>query len=380
MKKNSFILFYCVLLQIVLCQCTSSYRVVDFKEYNEGKLWIHYSFKYKDGIRASEYYENLLAGNTLLTEYFARKSEIGVDSIEMEYINHNNAHDTAVTVKSYNQDGILQDIRHYLYKEGEGRQQTSHIIYNYDSKGLTVRDSTGNGQRYTYYDSLNRYVGYRDYYKEVKYNPRLPLKNEPVVDDVIFKSHGDTILYSWDGKYTTKNVIRWTRPDSTWRVISKTVYEPDEKGRIVSDSASDKKQTMEYVFDSKGRMRRMFILNDCPDEVDSIEYLISRTECKYDRKERPVSAVVRALEYPNHILAKQVWRYHRGHRTKTVIYRYDNGRKRFNFVKTYKYGLLNGKLEKESKYNNRLRLNPVSKYVRKYKRIPLRQSVPQQPA
>lgn len=380
MKKNSFILFCCVLLQIVLCQCTSSYRVVDFKEYNESKLWIHYSFKYKDGIRASEYYENMLAGNTLLTEYFARKSEIGVDSIEMEYINHNNAHDTAVTVKSYNQDGILQDIRHYLYKEGEGRHQTSHIIYNYDSKGLTVRDSTGNGQRYTYYDSLNRYVGYRCYYKEVIFNPRLPLKNEPVVDDVIFKSYGDTILYSWDGKYTTKNVIRWKRPDSIWTVTSKTVYEPDEKGRIVSDSASDRKQTMEYVFDSKGRMRRMYIFDDCPDDVDSIEYFISRTECKYDTKGRPVWAVKRALEYPNNILQKQVWRYHRGHRTKIIYFRYDNGRKRLNFVTTYKYGLFNGKLEKESEYNNRLRLNPVSKYVRKYKRIPLRQSVPQQPA
>ena len=137
---------------------------------------------------------------------------------------------------------------------------------------------------------------------------------------------------------------------------------------------------MEYVFDSKGRMRRMYIFDDCPDDVDSIEYFISRTECKYDTKERPVSAVKRALEYPNNILQKQVWRYHRGHRTKIIYFRYDNGRKRLNFVTTYKYGLFNGKLEKESEYNNRLRLNPVSKYVRKYKRIPLRQSVPQQPA
>jgi hypothetical protein len=222
-------------------------------------------------------------------------------------------------------------------------------------------------------------VGYRNNYKKIIHNYTiLPLKNEPVVDIVLNKSEGDTIMYSWDGKYTTRTVIR-TRQDSTW-ISSKTVYEPDEKGRIVSDSASNKKQTMEYVFDSKGRMRRMFILNDCPDEVDSIEYLISRTECKYDRKERPVSAVVRALEYPNHILAKQVWRYHRGHRTKTVIYRYDKGRKILDYIMIYKYGLFHGKLKEESEYNNRLRLNPVSKYVRKYKRTPLRQSVPRQPA
>ena len=377
MKKNFFIMFCCVLLQIVLCQCTSSYRVVDFKEYSEGKLWVHSSYKYEDGKLVSEAYENLLAGSKKLTEYDydVRTSDIGVDSIETRYYCYN---DTVVTVRSYNTDGILQHIRHYSYKGEDGIRETSHKYY--DSKGRMVRDSTGNSQRYYYYDSLNRYVGYRDYYKEVKFNPRLPLKNEPVVDDVIFKSYGDTILYSWDGKYTTKTKIFWKRPDNTWKVMSKTVYEPDEKGRIVSDSASDKKQTMEYVFDSKGRMRRMYIYDDCPDDVDSIEYFISRTECKYDTKGRPVSAVKRALEYPNNILQKQVWRYHRGHRTKIIYFRYDNGRKRLNFVTTYKYGLFNGKLKKESEYNNRLRLNPVSKYVRKYKRIPLRQSVPQQPA
>lgn len=377
MKKNSFIMFCCVLLQIVLCQCTSSYRVVDFKEYTKGKLWVHSSYKYEDGKLVSKAHENLLAGSRDLTkyDYDVRTSDIGVDSIETRYYCYN---DTVVTVRSYNTDGILQHIRHYSYKGEDGIQETSHKYY--DSKGRLVRDSSHVSQDYTYYDSLDRYVGWSQIYKKKDYNSPLPKKGEPIVENVIIEWTGDTVLYSWDGKYTTKTVIRWKRPDSIWTVTSKTVYEPDEKGRIVSDSASDKKQTMEYVFDSKGRMRRMYIFDDCPDDVDSIEYFISRTECKYDTKGRPVWAVKRALEYPNNILQKQVWRYHRGHRTKIIYFRYDNGRKRLNFVTTYKYGLFNGKLEKESEYNNRLRLNPVSKYVRKYKRIPLRQSVPQQPA
>ena len=370
-------MFCCVLLQIVLCQCTSSYRVVDFKEYTEGKLWVHSSYKYEDGKLVSKAHENLLAGSRDLTEYDydVRTSDIGVDSIETRYYCYN---DTVVTVRSYNTDGILQHIRHYSYKGEDGIRETSHKYY--DSKGRLVRDSSHVSQDYTYYDSLDRYVGWSQIYKKKDYNSPLPKKGEPIVENVIIEWTGDTVLYSWDGKYTTKTVIRWKRPDSIWTVTSKTVYEPDEKGRIVSDSAYDKKQTMEYVFDGKGRMRRMYIFDDCPDDVDSIEYFISRTECKYDRKERPVSAVKRALEYPNNILQKQVWRYHRGHRTKIIYFRYDNGRKRLNFVTTYKYGLFNGKLKKESTYNNRLRLNPVSKYVRKYKRIPLRQSVPQQPA
>lgn len=362
MRKYSFVMFCCVLLQMVMCQCTTSYRLVETKRYKEGTLWTHISYKYEDGKLVSEDYENLLSDVRSLTlyEYYVRTTDNGVDSIEVEIYGLDKTRDTLVTVRSYNLDGILQDIRYYLYEVGGGRQETRHEYY--DSKGRMVRDSSEVSQYYKYYDSLDRYIGNRDNQKDTN------------------ESSGDTILYVWDGKHTTKTEIYWSRPDSIWNVYSKTVYEPDEKGRIVSDSAYDKKQTMEYVFDSKGRMRRMYIFDDCPDDVDSIEYFISRTECKYDRKERPVWAVKRALEYPNHILQKQVWRYHRGHRTKIIYFRYDNGRKRLNFVTTYKYGLFNGKLEKESTYNNRLRLNPVSKYVRKYKRIPLRQSVPQQPA
>lgn len=380
MKKTLVFLLRFALLQMVLCQC-ASYQLYQKDDYYNGKLVGRHTYKYDDGQLSSrvgvDYY--YLDGTThksfSTVDYQVRKTASGIDSISMSY---GSTGDTNVFVCSFNRQGVILSEKQYCWK-WNGRDLITEKFY--DSKGLMVRDSTGNSQCYYYYDSLNRYVGYRNNYKKIIHNYTiLPLKNEPVVDIVLNKSEGDTILYSWDGKYTTKNVIRWTRPDSTWRVISKTVYEPDEKGRIVSDSASDKKQTMEYVFDSKGRMRRMYIYDDCPDDVDSIEYFISRTECKYDTKGRPVSAVKRALEYPNHILQKQAWRYHRGHRTKIIYFRYDNGRKRLNFVTTYKYGLLNGKLKKESTYNNRLRLNPVSKYVRKYKRIPLRQSVPQQPA
>ena len=366
MKKTLILLLGFVLLQIILCQCTSPYMLVDYKEYTKGKLWIHRTYRYEDGRLVSKVSENLLGGGRFMTEYYVRTSEMGVDSIEMEYINFDNAHDTAVTVKSYNTDGILQDIRHYLYKEGEGRRETSHEYY--DSKGRLVRDSSEVSQYYEYYDSLDRYVGYRDDYKDYIINHRLSRINQPTTETFIIKSEGDTVLYSWDGKFTSKTEIHWTRPDSTWIVNSKTVYEPDEKGRIVSDSAFDKKQTMEYVFDGKGRMRRMYVINDYPDVIDSIEYFISRTEYKYDRKERPVRAVARALEYPNHILVKEVWRYKGGHRTKHINYRYDNGRKRLNYIQIYKYGLFNDKLEKESKYYNRLRRNPVSQYIQKYEK------------
>ena len=37
MKKALVFLLRFALLQMVLCQCTSSYKLVDFKEYNEGK-------------------------------------------------------------------------------------------------------------------------------------------------------------------------------------------------------------------------------------------------------------------------------------------------------------------------------------------------------
>lgn len=370
-----------VLLPLVFCQC-ASYRLYQEEWYLNGELDERTTYKYDDGQLSSQvgviyqYYNGTTIRSFSTIDYQVMKTASGIDSIEIRY---NTIGDTTVLVRSFNQQGVIQSKKLYRCKL-DGRDLISETYYN--SKGQMVTDSTGDRQCYYYYDSLNRYVGYRNNYKQITHNYTiLPLKNEPVVDIVLNKSEGDTILYSWDGKYTTKNVIRWTRPDSTWRVISKTVYEPDEKGRIVSDSAFHYKQTMEYVFDSKGRIRNKYVFNHyCLDDVDSIEYTDSRAEYKYDRKERPVKAVARALEYPNNILAKTVWHYHCGHRTKTVIYRYDNGRKRLNFVKTYKYGLLNGKLEKESEYNNRLRLNPVSKYVRKYKRIPLRQSVPPQPA
>ena len=313
-----------LLIPLLFCQC-ASYKLYREDVYRNGKLVDRTTFKYEDGQLSSEvkvnYYtvDGIIRKSYSTTDYQVRKTDSGIDSIEMYY---NPISDTSVIVRSYNPQGVIQSIKEYRWA-WDGRNEISCELY--DSNGNLIEED--NGYRHTWYlrDSLNRVVVAK-------------------VERVPYALEIDSTSYSFDGRYTTVIERRWNDRKGLLDE-SKSVYEPDINGLIIMDSTAQSVVRFEYELDGKGRIKSKtanytYADGKRPDSKWKNEY-------RYDHKGRKTytSTYFLTADPPYHIVTRKVYRL--GRLIKKKEMRYQDGEKFLIDDFKFRYNLLGKLVEKK---------------------------------
>ena len=242
-----------LLIPIGICQCTGNYNLVDYKEYDYGRLDDHISYNYNDAGELKSKTRLRWGKEHTLTLYDVKRSETGIDTIATSYqiyVRDSTDYDQSAykEVTSYSPDGIKLSYTCYGIKDGQW-VKSSHYIF--DEQGRMIeRNWEDRDIYYNFYDSLGRYIGCesRIFFPDDKNK---------------YDFEKDTVTYSSDGPFVVKTHYRYTV--GSWLPISKTRYELDKQGHIISlqnldpkikDSGHYNGYKTVYRYDRKGRLRR----------------------------------------------------------------------------------------------------------------------------
>lgn len=303
MNKGLLQFVFISLLPLGVCQCSSAYRLVDYKEYCFNDLESHITYQYENGALYSK--TEILTRmkdrvDSTITYFDVIKGDNSIDSVETSY-NYLNDTLKSITkvIRTYNSDGIIRKETYSEYKDGDWKE-LSYTLY--DSKGRW-RDAVWHNfyHNWSTYDSLDRHTGSRYQYQ---------YSNLPTTVD--------TIEYASDGKSATYTQYYLIKNDGKWKcdTLSIRLYRLDKNGRIISYDTFD------------------------PDKTDTIPFNPTRYLYKYDWRGRLKSETIlrrnhNETEYIG--IEKKKYRYYRGRKTWDLIYDYEDGRWLLESVYRYKY-------------------------------------------
>lgn len=241
-------MFFFIIIMVV-CQCTPPrHSLVEYKQFHFNQLEEETQYLYNKGSLSNSLkvlYSINADTNWIHFEFISYKTETHNTSVDtLEYIYSTtlpgNNHDTAKIVKSYTLDGNKISTSHYQLRKGAWIM-TGQQLYDVNGR-LKENKWYDDFHELYYYDSQDRYVGYRC----------PPTKK-------------DTVIYSEDGLSAIKiseNFIFW---DSIHMTCNKVLYELDRNGRIISqqeaeliDSTTNPslKNRTTYRYDKGGRVKK----------------------------------------------------------------------------------------------------------------------------
>lgn len=289
MKSSSIhikVFFFIIIM--VVCQCTSPrHSLVEYKQFHFNQLEEETKYLYNKGRLSNSlnvFYSINADTSWIHLEFISYKTETHDTSVDtLEYIYSTtlpgNNHDTAKIVKSYTIDGNKISTCHYQLRKGAWIMIGQQL---YDVNGRLKENKWYDDFHELYfYDSQDRYVGYR----------------HPPTEK-------DTVIYSEDGLSAIKISEIILLGDSTHMTNKKVLYELDRNGRIISQQEAEL--------------------------IDSItnQSLNNRTIYRYDKGGR-VKKETSYNRNPNESLEKRyktIIRYRHGLKRRVIRYQYDDGK------------------------------------------------------
>lgn len=327
MKKCSLTLVLLAILPLGVSQCSSAYRLVDYKEYcAKDDLDVHTTYQYENGVLYSTTEVRTMVRDLVdstVTFYDAIKGDNCIDSIETSYRYLNGVPDDIMKdVRTFNSDGIIQKDSLFVFEDDQWRERT-HTLY--DSKGRWVEDVAPDIYRScSTYDSLGRQIG-RRYIHSVL--------NAPIMVD--------TVVFASDGKSATFTQYLYYQKDDRWDVSSKKLYRLDDKGRVISQE-------------------------NVPLDNDST-FTLYKTVYRYDRKGR-IKTEKMFKSDENTLYWSFKHKYWFGLRTRTIEYDYYDGKKYIITFTVFKYDFRHKLLLEKTDYDSRLRRDFDERKIWTYKK------------
>ena len=319
MKNSSIVLVFVSLLPLGVCQCSSAYRLVDYKEYcGMDDLDAHTTYQYENGVLSAK--TEVLTRmkdivDSTITYYDVIKGNNGIDSIEISYRYLNGVpEDTTKIVKTFNPDGIIRKETYSKYKDDDWKE----IDYTlYDSKGRWIENvRPGFYHSWSTYDSLDSQIGFRYTYS---------YPNTPI--------YVDTVEFASDGLTAMKTQYYFWEKGERQHVMSRTKYKLDDKGRVILQEKLDTGQ-------------------------DSIQpKVLSWDVYRYDRKGR-IKTEMQFSSFdsnPNKMYRSYKHKYRFGLKTRTIEYAYSDGHKILYTFTVFKYDFRHRLLLEKNDYDDRLR-------------------------
>ncbi len=314
MKKCSLTSVLLALLPLGVSQCSSAYRLVDYKEYcAKDDLDTHTTYQYENGVLYSKtevFTRGIDIVDSIVTYYDVIINDNSIDSIEISYDYRNGVLDEAIkVVKTCNPEGIIQKQTEYDYQDDNWLEEGFTL---YDSKGRWIEYvRPGQYHSWSTYDSLDRQIGIR--YTHIFSN------NDPIfIDTVEFASDGLTATQTHYGIYQ----------DDKRHIFSKKSYRLDDKGRVI-------------------------LKENAPLDNDST-FWPHKTVYQYDRRGRvKTEKMFRSNENTLYWSFKHKYRF--GLRTRTIEYDYSDGKKYIITFTVFKYDFRHRLLLEKTDYDDRLR-------------------------
>ena len=318
LKKSALMSVLLALLPFGVSQCTSAYRLVDYKEYcSMDELDTHITYQYENGVLYSKT-EVITRSKDIVdstvTYYDVIKSDDSIDSIETSYEYRNDVLGwTRKVVKNCNPDGIIQKKTEYEYKDDDWLER-GFTLYNFKGRWIeyVMPDMY---HSWCTYDSLDRRIGLR--YTHI-------ILNAPIMVD--------TIEFAPDGQSATFTEYLFFQKNDRWNISAKKLYRLDNKGRVIS-------------------------LENVPLTNDSTHNIV-RTVYRHDRKGRVKTEKTFQSEYPyteSKLFMSLKHKYRFGLRTRTIEHHYHSGQKILYTFTVFKYDFRHRLLLEETDYDDRLR-------------------------
>jgi len=332
MNKGLLQFAFVLLLPLGVCQCSSVYRLVEYKEYcDEDDLDTWTTYQYENGVLYSK--TEVLTRmkdvvDSTVTYYDVIKGNNSIDSIETSYRYLNGVpEDTTKIVKTFNPDGIIRKETYSEYKDDDWKE----IDYTlYDSKGRWIEHVRPDFYHsWSTYDSLDSQIGFRYTYS---------YPNTPI--------YVDTVELASDGLTAMKTQYYFWEKGERQHVMSRTRYKLDDKGRVIlqekldTDQDSTQPQVLSwdvYRYDRKGRIK---------------------TETQFSSFDSNPNKKYRSFKY----------RYRFGLRTRTIEYEYSDGKKYIVTFTVFKYDFWHRLLLEKTDYDDRLRRDFDERKIWTYKK------------
>lgn len=318
MKKSSLYIGLIGLLPMIVCQCSQSYRLVEYKEYCGKDLDTHTTYQYENGLLNSKtevFTRGIDIVDSIVTYYDVIINDNSIDSIEISYDYRNGVLDEVIkVVKTCNPEGVIQKQTEFEYQDDDWLEEGFTL---YDSKGRWIEYVRPDYYHsWSTYDSLDRQIGIR--YTHIFSN------NDPIfVDTVEFASDGLTATQTHYGIYQ----------DDKRHIFSKKSYRLDDKGRVILQEILDTDQ-------------------------DSIQHkVLSWNVYRYDRKGR-IKTDMQFSSFdsnPNKMYRSYKHKYRFGLKTRTIEYAYSDGKKILYTFTVFKYDFRHRLLLEKTDYEDRLR-------------------------
>lgn len=329
MKNRSLTFLLLALLHLGVSQCSSAYRLVDYKEYcAKDDLDAHTTYQYENGVLYSK--TDVLTTvrdlvDSTVTYYDAIKGDNCIDSIETSYRYLNGVpEDIMKVVRTFNSDGIIQKDSLFVFEDNQWRERT-HTLY--DSKGRWVEFVGPDMYRSCCtYDSLGRQIGRR-------YIHAIP--NAPIMVD--------TVVFASDGKSATFTQYLYYQNDDRWDVFSKKLYILDNKGRVISQE-------------------------NVPLDNDTTFYP-HKTVYRYDRKGRIKTEKRFRSDDEKTLYRSYKHKYRFGLRNRSIEYDYTDGQKYLCSFTVFKYDFRHRLLLEKTQYDDRLRRDFDERKVWTYEKV-----------
>ena len=327
MNKGLLQFAFVLLLPLGVCQCSSVYRLVEYKEYcDEDDLDTWITYQYENGVLSSKT-EVLTRVTDLVdstvTYYDVIKGNNSIDSIETSYRYLNGVpEDTTKIVKTFNPDGIIRKETYSKYKDDDWKE----IDYTlYDSKGRWIENVRPDFYHsWSTYDSLDRQIGFRYTYS---------YPNTPI--------YVDTVELASDGLTAMKTQYYFWEKGERQHVTSKTKYRLDDKVRVI-------------------------LKENAPLDNDST-FWPHKTVYQYDRRGRvKTEKMFRSDENTLYWSFKHKYRF--GLRTRTIEYDYSDGKKYIITFTVFKYDFWHRLLLERTDYDSRLRRDFDERKIWTYKK------------
>ena len=332
MKKSSLYIGLIGLLPMIVCQCSPSYRLVDYKEYCGKDLDTHTTYQYENGLLNSKtevFTRGIDIVDSIVTYYDVIINDNSIDSIEISYDYRNGVLDEAIkVVKTCNPEGVIQKQTEFEYQDDDWLEEGFTL---YDSKGRWIEYvRPGQYHSWSTYDSLDRQIGIR--YMHIFSN------NDPIFID--------TVEFASDGLTATQTHYTIFQDDKR-HVNSKKSYRLDDKGRVILQEILDTDQ-------------------------DSIQHkVLSWNVYRYDRKGR-IKTETQFSSFdsnPNKMYRSYKHKYRFGLKTRTIEYAYSDGHKILYTFTVFKYDFRHRLLLEKTDYDDRLRRDFDERKVWTYEKV-----------
>ena len=218
MNKGLLQFAFVLLLPLGVCQCSSAYRLVEYKEYcDEDDLDTWTTYQYENGVLYSK--TEVLTRmkdvvDSTVTYYDVIKSVNSIDSIEISYEYRNGVLDeVSKVVKNCNPEGIIQKQTEFELQDDDWLERGCTL---YDSKGRWIEHVKPDFYHsWSTYDSLDSQIGFRYTYS---------YPNTPI--------YVDTVGLASDGLTAMKTQYYFWEKGERQHVMSRTRYKLDDKGYI----------------------------------------------------------------------------------------------------------------------------------------------------